>query len=73
LSVFIYQFLPGQLKNTPTIFNWSIKARLEEPKALSDEEATATVSLIEGRLHLNPTHRFTAAELLSDRWFNDVK
>lgn len=63
----------GQLKKNPTIFNWPIKARLDELKIVSDEDATATASLIERCLHLDPAHRSTAVELLSDRWFSGVR
>jgi len=63
----------GQLKKNPAIFNWSIKARLDELKVVSDEEATAAVNLIERCLHLDPAHRSTAAELLNDCWFSGVE
>ena len=63
----------GQLKKNPDIFNCPIKARIVELKVVSDDEATATASLIERCLHLNPAHRSTAAELLSDGWFNGVE
>jgi serine/threonine protein kinase len=62
----------GQLKKNPEIFNWPINTRIAELKVVSDDEATATASLMERCLHLNPTHRSTAAELLSDGWFNGV-
>ncbi|KXN81833.1 Serine/threonine-protein kinase SKY1 [Leucoagaricus sp. SymC.cos] len=62
-----------QMKKNPTIFNWPIKARLDELKVVSDEEAKATVKLIQQCLHLDPAHRSTATELLSDPWFNGVE
>jgi len=63
----------GQLHKNPTIFHWPMKARLGELRAVPDEEATAAVSLIERCLRLDPAHRSTAAELLSDRWFDWVE
>lgn len=63
----------GQLKKNPEVLNWPIKARIDELNVVSDEEAAATVSLIERCLHLDPAHRPTAAELLSDSWFNGVE
>jgi serine/threonine protein kinase len=63
----------GQLKKNPDIFHWPIEARLSELKVVSDEEATATVSLIGRCLRLDPAHRSTAAELLNDRWFDGME
>ncbi|KAF5388242.1 hypothetical protein D9615_000403 [Tricholomella constricta] len=57
----------------PYLFNWSIKARLDELKVVSDEEATESVNLIEQCLRLDPAHRSTAAELLNDCWFSGVE
>lgn len=62
----------GELKNNPIILHWPIETRLNDLKEISDEEATATVRLIERCLHLDPAHRSTAAELLSDHWFDGV-
>ncbi|KXN83018.1 Serine/threonine-protein kinase SRPK [Leucoagaricus sp. SymC.cos] len=62
-----------QMKKNPTIFNWPIKAHLDELKVVSDEETKATVKLIQQCLHLDPAHRSTATELLSDPWFNGVE
>jgi serine/threonine protein kinase len=66
-------FSSGQLKKNPTILHWPIKARLDELNVVSDEEATATARLVERCLRLDPALRPTAAELLSDRWFNGVE
>lgn len=63
----------GQLKKNPYTFHWPIKERLEELKVLFDEEATATGNLIGRCLRLDPAHRSTAAELLSDPWFDGVE
>jgi len=63
----------GQLKKGPTAFLWPIKMRLNDLRVVSEEEATAVVSLIERCLRLDPAHRPTAAELLSDRWFDGVE
>ena len=52
---------------------WPIKLRIDELKIVSNEEAAATASLIERCLHLLPEQRSTAAELLSDRWFDGVE
>ncbi|TDL19552.1 kinase-like protein [Rickenella mellea] len=67
-----YFYPDCQLKKNPEIFNWPIKARIDERKVVSDEEAEATVRLIERCLRLDPEHRSTASELLSDPWFNGV-
>jgi len=58
-----------ELKKNPNVFHWPIKARLDELGVISDEDASATASLIERCLRLNPADRPTAAELLSDPWF----
>ena len=63
----------GQLKKGPNVFNWPIEARFDELKVVSREEATAAASLIRRCLCLDPAHRPTAAELLSDCWFNGVE
>jgi len=55
------------------LFLWLIETRLNDLRALSEEEATAVVSLIKWCLRLDPAHRSTAAELLSDRWFDGVE
>jgi len=62
-----------QLKKNPKVFDWPIKARFDELGVISDEDAVATVGLIERCLRLNPAHRPTAAELLSDPWFDGVE
>ena len=67
------QISSGQLKKNPYLIDWPIKARIDELKRVSDDEAAATASLVERCLHLNPAHRCTAAELLSDPWFNGVE
>ena len=64
---------PGQLKKNPDVFNFPIKVRIDDLKLASDEEATATVKLVERCLRLDPAHRPTAAELLSDPWFDGVE
>ena len=66
-------FPSGRLKKEPTLFIWHIETRLNDLRTVSDEEATAVVSLIKRCLRLDPTHRSTAAELLSDRWFDGVE
>jgi serine/threonine protein kinase len=63
----------GQLKKNPTMMIWPIKSRIDELKIVSNEEAAAAASLIERCLHLLPEQRSTAAELLSDRWFDGVE
>ena len=63
----------GQLKKNPSVIKWPIKTRIDELKVASDEEATATVKLIERCLRLDPAHRSTAAELLSDPWFDGAE
>ena len=62
----------GQLRKNADVFDWPIKARANDLHAASDEEATATASLIERCLHPNPAHRSTAFELPSNRWFDGV-
>jgi len=69
----LYQISSGSLKKGPTLFAWPIKARFDELGiVISDEDATATVSLIGRCLELNPAHP-SAAELLSDPWFDGVE
>jgi len=62
-----------QLKKNPDAVRWPIKTRFENLGVISDGDAVATVSLIERCLRLNPAHRPTAAELLSDPWFDGVE
>ena len=50
-----------------------MKARLDELNVVPDEEATPTAGSIKWCLHLDPAHRSTVAELLSDRWFDGVE
>ena len=50
-----------------------MKARLDELNVVLDEEATPTAGSIKRCLHLDPAHRSTVAELLSDRWFDGVE
>jgi len=66
-------FSSGRLKKEPTLFLWPIETRLNNLRAVSDEEATGVVSLIKRCLRLDPAHRSTAAELLSDPWFDGVE
>ena len=63
----------GQLKKDPAMFHWSIKTRLRHLREVSDEEGTEVAGLIERCLILNPADRSTAAELLSDPWFDGVE
>jgi len=63
----------GKLKKDPTIFHCPIETRLNHLKVASGEEVTATARLMERCLHLDPARRSTAAELLSDSWFNGVE
>ena len=63
----------GQLEKNPIVFNWSMKARLDELNVVSDEEAAPTAGSIKRCLHLDPAHRSTVAELLNNRWFNGVE
>ena len=55
------------------MFLWPIETRLKKLRAVSGKESTAVLSLIERCLRMNPAHRSTAAELLSDHWFDGVE
>jgi serine/threonine protein kinase len=63
----------GQLKKDPIVFHWSLKSRIDDLKVVTEEEAAATASFVERCLRLNPEHRPTAAELLTDSWFDGVE
>ena len=64
----------GDLRKNPVVFEWPIKARIDELEIeISDEDATATANLVGRCLHLNPVDRPTAVELLSDPWFDGVE
>ena len=64
----------GELKKTPTLFEWPIRARFVELKIeISHEDAVVTEDLIERCLQLNPADRPMAAELLNDPWFDGVE
>ena len=67
-------FPSGRLKKNPNLVHWTIRARIHELKiGISDEDAMATVRLIWRCLQLEPADRATAAELLSDPWFDGVE
>ncbi|XP_006459946.1 hypothetical protein AGABI2DRAFT_202444 [Agaricus bisporus var. bisporus H97] len=61
------------LKKNPKLFGGSIQTRFDEMKIISDEDATETTRLMERCLCLDPSHRSTATELLSDPWFDGVE
>lgn len=62
-----------KLKAMPTLMDYPFEISIRSYKVIEEADVLSTAALMRRCLRIDPTQRVSAAELLSDPWFDGIE